>query len=106
MIWQKPAFQEILDCLEKLRVDPPVWNLKASRAEILTEQDTTVQDRREIVSYLSSVISSNLGWIEDEDQREQLWTEASRRLAERCGRSGRLEAMLPPTMASYELTPS
>ena len=88
-MWQKPAFQELLSCLQQLRVEPPVWNLKISRAEILREQDTTVQHRREIASYLSSVISSNLGWIEDEDQREQLWTEASKRLSERCGRAGR-----------------
>lgn len=94
-MWQKPAFQELLDCLKELRVDPPVWNLKISRAEVLREQDTTVGHRREIASYLSSVISSNLDWIEDEDQKEELWTEASKRLSERCGRAGKLNEPLP-----------
>lgn len=88
-IWQKPAFEALLECLKKLRVDPPVWNLKISRSEMLREQDTTVQHRREIAAYLSSVIKSNLGWIDDEEQREQIWTEASKRLSERCGRAGR-----------------
>jgi hypothetical protein len=87
--WQKPAYGEILACLEKLRVDPPVWNLKISRAEILREQDTTLQHRREIASYLSSIISSNLAWLDDDDQREEIWTVASKRLSERCGRAGR-----------------
>lgn len=87
-LWQKPAYEDLLDALKKLRVDPPVWNLKISRAEILREQDTTVHHRREIAGYLSNIISNELTWIEDEDQREDLWNEASRRLSERCGRAG------------------
>lgn len=31
---------------------------------------------------------SDLGWIQDDDEKEALWDEASRRLAERCGRAG------------------
>ena len=85
---QKPAFEDLLEALNKLHVDPPVWNLKISRAEIQHEQDTTVNHRREIAGYLSNIIKSDLLWIEDEDQREELWNEASRRLSERCGRAG------------------
>lgn len=87
-VWQKPAPADLLDALEKLRVDPPVWNLKISRTEILREQDTTVQHRREIAGYLSTIIKSPLAWIDDEEDREAIWTEASRRFSERCGRSG------------------
>ena len=87
--WQKPAFEGLMDCLARLRVDPPVWNLKASRSEILRAQDTPVRMRREVLSYLSNIIKSNLEWIEDEDQREMVWAEACKRLSERCGRAGR-----------------
>lgn len=88
-LWQKPAFEVLFDCLQQLRVDPPVWNFKISRAEIQREQDTTVQLRRQVSAYLSNIIKSNLDWIEDEDLREELWTEASKRLSERCGRAGK-----------------
>lgn len=88
-VWQKPAFPALLEALQQLRVDPPVWNLKISRAEILKDQDTTVQHRREISAYLSTIISSGLDWIDDEEDREVIWEEASKRFSERCGRSGR-----------------
>lgn len=87
-IWQKPAPADLLEALKTLRVDPPVWNLKISRAEILREQDTTVQHRREIAGYLTTIIKSPLAWIDDEEDREAVWSEASKRFSERCGRSG------------------
>lgn len=37
--------------------------------------------------YLTSIISSPLGWIPDDDQKEQIWDVASKRLSERSGRS-------------------
>ncbi|KAI7782542.1 hypothetical protein LA080_013178 [Diaporthe eres] len=85
-VWQKPAFPVLLAALQRLRVDPPVWNLKASRTEMLKHQDTAAQDPREIAAYLSTIIKSPLSWLEDED-REAIWDEASRRFSERCGRS-------------------
>lgn len=87
-VWQKPCAADLLESLQQLRVDPPVWNLKISRAEILKEQDTTVHHRREIAAYLSSIIKSELSWIDDDEDREAIWTEASKRFSERCGRSG------------------
>lgn len=87
-IWQKPASADLLEALQALHVDPPVWNLKISRTEILKEQDTTVQHRKEIAAYLSTIIKSPLSWIDDEEDREAVWTEASKRFSERCGRSG------------------
>lgn len=86
--WEKPAFQYLMDCLKQLRVEPPIWNPKVSRAEILREQETTTRQRREVASYLSSIVSSSLDWIEDEGQREDIWTEASKRMSGRCGRTG------------------
>ncbi|KAK1755006.1 putative methyltransferase-domain-containing protein [Echria macrotheca] len=88
-LWQKPTFADLLACLQQLRVEPPVWNLKASRAEILQKQEEQQHavDAREIVSFLSVIIKSSLAWLDDDDEREQIWDEASKRLAERCGRT-------------------
>ncbi|KAB5549937.1 putative methyltransferase-domain-containing protein [Coniochaeta sp. 2T2.1] len=86
-LWQKPAFAELLGCLEKLQFKPPVWGVKVSRGDTLREQNADAKDRHEISRFLSSIISSNLTWIDNDDQREELWTVASRRLAERCGRT-------------------
>lgn len=88
-LWQKPAFEELLDCLDKLQIKPPVWRSKQSRTDVLSEQNAVFKDRREVNQFLSSVVSSSLAWIDNDDQREELWTVASRRLAERCGRTGR-----------------
>ncbi|KAG7138396.1 Protein-lysine N-methyltransferase EFM2 like protein [Verticillium longisporum] len=37
--------------------------------------------------YLSSIVKSGLTWIDDEEEKEFIWSEASRRLSERCGRT-------------------
>lgn len=89
-VWQKPASTELLEALQKLRVEPPVWNLKVSRAEILKEQESNTQHAREIAAYLSRIIGSELAWIPEEEDREAVWAEASKRFSERCGRSGML----------------
>ncbi|KAK0618006.1 putative methyltransferase-domain-containing protein [Bombardia bombarda] len=90
-LWQRPAFDDILDCLKKLRIEPPIWSPRLSRADILKEQQesaaNTAHHRREILSFLSFIIKSSLAWIEDDDRREELWEEASKRLSERCGRA-------------------
>lgn len=88
-LWQKPAAQDLLDCLKELRIEPRVWNLKVSRAEILKEQSQifAARDKREIISFLSSIIKSSLSWIDSDDAQEEIWNEASKRLSERCGRT-------------------
>jgi hypothetical protein len=78
----------LLECLKKLHVEPRVWNLNVSRADILKEQDATAHDRRETVSFLSTIIKSSLAWLDSDDEREVIWEEASKRLSERCGRTG------------------
>lgn len=92
-VWQKPAFPVLLAALRGLRVDPPVWNLKASRTEMLKHQETVAQDPREIAAYLSTIIKSPLSWLVDEEDREAIWDEASRRFSERCGRSGTFDTL-------------
>lgn len=89
-VWQKPAASELLQALLELHIEPPVWNLKVSRDEILKEQNTSTQHAREIAAYLSKIIASELSWVDEEEDREAIWAEASKRFSERCGRSGRL----------------
>ncbi|KAK3695063.1 putative methyltransferase-domain-containing protein [Podospora appendiculata] len=99
-LWQKPAFNDLVSCLQGLRLDLPVWNLDVSRSEVLKKQQqqqqqqqqeaaasSTAHDRREIISFLSSVIKSSLAWLDTDDERGEVWEEASKRLSERCGRT-------------------
>ncbi|KAK0657552.1 putative methyltransferase-domain-containing protein [Cercophora newfieldiana] len=87
-LWQKPSSQVLLGSLQTLRVEPPVWGIKPPREEILREQEKQQANTpREIITFLSSIIKSSLAWIEDDDEKESIWEEASRRLAERCGRT-------------------
>ncbi|KAL8350389.1 hypothetical protein RB598_005615 [Gaeumannomyces tritici] len=99
-MWQKPAFGDLMECLLSLRVEPPTWNpkkKKGRRASSLSEPrpkeglqvaaTTAAFLRHEISTYLSSVISNPLAWLEDDDQKDLVWTEAARRLSERCGRA-------------------
>ena len=87
-LWQKPTYEVLLARLKKLRVEPPVWNLHVSRTQILKEQAITAHDRREIISFLSTIIKSGLPWLDNDDEREVIWEEASKRMSERCGRTG------------------
>ncbi|KAI1657592.1 putative methyltransferase-domain-containing protein [Daldinia decipiens] len=86
--WQKPSSKELLTALKQLQVEPPIWNPGTSRKVILENYQNAAQLRREVAAYLSSIIKSSLAWIQDEDEKEAVWDEASRRLAERCGRAG------------------
>lgn len=54
----------------------------------MEEHHNSARSRRAVADYLSDLIKSPLEWIQDEDERELIWTEASRRLSERCGRAG------------------
>ena len=88
-LWQEPACDDLLACLKKLRLELPVWSLKTSRAEALGQQQAQqAATPREIITFLSHTIKSSLAWIEDGDAREKIWEEASKRLSERCGRTG------------------
>ncbi|KAJ2898072.1 Protein-lysine N-methyltransferase EFM2 [Zalerion maritima] len=93
--YQKPTFTSLLSCLQTLRLDPPTWGSKSkSRSSLSSHQGEQEsrhqrqQHRQLVTSYLTRIISSPLSWIPSDDEREILWEEASRRLSERCGRSG------------------
>lgn len=78
----------LVDTLLRLKVKPPSWN---------GQQETeSADDTKAISGYLSQIVSSALKWFSDDvdedmaiERRERIWDDASKRIAERCGRSGR-----------------
>ncbi|KXJ91241.1 putative methyltransferase-domain-containing protein [Microdochium bolleyi] len=90
-VWQRPSYNDLLACLHDLRYEPPVWDPSVSRRAILNDQEHSAQFQREVAGYLASMIKSEFSWIGDDDEREVLWNEASRRISERCGRAGMSE---------------
>ncbi len=97
---QQPSFAEIMACLDELRAsksaagdgeEGAVWDCAVPRDEIEACQALSALEVQRYTSaiarYLSSIVMSDLAWLPDEDDREALWTAASRRIAERCGRT-------------------
>jgi hypothetical protein len=91
---KKPTYGVILNTLRALEVQPNSWN-KTFDAERFSASDQAIVQR-----FLMSVIASDLEWLREsndvggevltaQEQREALYDLASRRVAERCGRSGR-----------------
>ena len=84
----KPSYNKLLKALQNLELPPTTWNGASA-------QSSTVEVKLES-QYLLSIVSSDLNWLEKpneksvalSDQRDELWELASKRLAERCGRSG------------------
>ncbi|KAI2638500.1 putative methyltransferase-domain-containing protein [Xylaria nigripes] len=85
-IWQRPSFEDLLACLKQLHAEPPVWNPKSKK--VILEKPKITRYRDEVFSYLCSIVSNSLRWLDNDDQREIIWEEASRCLAQRCGRAG------------------
>lgn len=87
-VYEKPSYEALLTTLNGLHVQPPVWNHDQKTADILIEQESLATQRKaEATRYISSIISSPLSWIQDDDQKEILWNLASKRMSERCGRT-------------------
>ncbi|KAK9437628.1 S-adenosylmethionine-dependent methyltransferase-like protein [Metarhizium brunneum] len=87
-VYEKPAYETLLAVLEGLRLQPPVWNRRAGRAAVVQEHESAGALRKaDVTRYISTIVSSPLGWIADEQQRETLWDLAARRMSERCGRA-------------------
>ncbi|RAL67901.1 hypothetical protein DID88_008626 [Monilinia fructigena] len=87
-LYKRPSFSEILQVLELLKLPPPSWNSPSRRSQ---ESD----DAQGISRYLTKIIGSELDWLslgvseeEWEERCETIHELASKRLAERCGRSG------------------
>ena len=80
-LYSRPSAFILLTALGSLRIRSSVW-------EAVKAQTGADIEEHGIPSYLTSIISSTLAWIEDDDEKEQIWESAGTRLSERCGRSG------------------
>ena len=81
-VHQKPPSDLLLDTLASLARGPSQFQVIDPGNES-TQNINTVDLSR----YLTSIIASPLDWIQDEAQREEIWTVASYRISERSGRS-------------------
>ncbi|QDS70822.1 hypothetical protein FKW77_004907 [Venturia effusa] len=85
-VYTRPAAKDLLHALSLLSLQPPTWDDQ-------DEDFKHVHERRKVSpegvpKYLTSIVSNELGWIKDEAEREEIWDQASMRLAERSGRAG------------------
>lgn len=85
-MWEKPSREVLLATLDGLQLSPPTWTSEGGRPSS-DHLSLASQRKAETTRYLSSIIKSPLAWIEDDDDRERVWELASRRMAERCGRT-------------------
>lgn len=87
-LWQRPKYDDIMSALTSLELCPPIWSHRQRKAKAVQTQESLASQRKgEAMRYLSTIVSSPLDWIEDEDVREKIWDAASARMAERCGRA-------------------
>lgn len=88
-MWQRPSYDELVAVLADLELGPEIWSHRRGRRDILKareQQSLATQLKSEETRYLSSVIGCPLAWLATDEQREDVWDAASRRMTERCGR--------------------
>lgn len=92
---EKPSAPALLATLADLSSEPPSWDTTRSGTPRSPLSGTSTPYRRKrksirnegVPRYLTKIVSSPLAWIDDDDQKEQIWEAASQRLSERSGRS-------------------
>jgi predicted nicotinamide N-methyase len=67
-------------------LQPPSWDEKSKGPKLEAERRQIAPEG--VPKYLTSIVSIELMWIKDEAEREEVWDQASLRLAERSGRAG------------------
>ncbi|KAM0806422.1 putative methyltransferase-domain-containing protein [Usnea florida] len=77
----KPSAQSLLSTLALLAVAPPSYTPQP------TDPQPPPVNENGIPSYLTRIISSPLTWISPDTDKEAVWEAASKRLAERSGRT-------------------
>ena len=80
----EPSFEEMLGLLSALELRPSSWS---------EETSATLEDTPGLSHYLTSILKNSFDWLDDSigpggEQKEMLWELASKRISERCGRSG------------------
>ncbi|BFZ64032.1 Protein-lysine N-methyltransferase rrg1 [Saitoella coloradoensis] len=75
-----PSFETLATTLEQLTIAPPDWSNP-------TASSGSAEHDPGITHWLTMLVSSDLHWLDTDDERDAVLAEASKRLAERCGRS-------------------
>lgn len=83
-LYTHPSAADLITSLDLLAIEPTSWD---SKSRVNDGEAQAVIDEAGIPKYLTGIIASRLSWIDDE-QREEIWEIASRRLSERSGRTG------------------
>ena len=88
-MWQKPSYSDLVDILQSLELQLPVWSHKKRRdtAAIQEAESLASQNKSQVTRYLSSIVKSPLAWMDSDEEKEVLWDQASKRMSERCGRA-------------------
>jgi predicted nicotinamide N-methyase len=85
-IYTKPSAKELIHALSLLSIQPQSWDHKDNGPKLAVERQQITPEG--VPKYLTSIVSNELRWIKDEAEREEIWDQASLRLAERSGRTG------------------
>jgi hypothetical protein len=92
----EPAFEEMLGLLSALELKPSSWSEQAS---------AKVEDTPGLSRYLTLILKNSFDWLDDSvdpegEKKEMLWDLASKRISERCGRTGTQSQYLHPHLES------
>ncbi|PHH85272.1 hypothetical protein CDD83_670 [Cordyceps sp. RAO-2017] len=86
-MWQKPSLDALLGTLAALELRPPAWGASSPSPPDQDQEHEPLARKGDVTRYLSTIVKSPLGWLDDDDDRERVWELASRRMSERCGRT-------------------
>ena len=107
-LYTKPTAKALLDTLALLTLALPSWETNNTSDGNGPEKTSTTQINPEgVTRYLTSIVSSDLRWIQNDETKEEIWDLASARLSERSGRTA-MRAMsrrfrIPSPGGSFEL---
>jgi predicted nicotinamide N-methyase len=116
-LYTKPSAETLLQTLALLTTAPLSWernnaNDRANDADTISRENEDEPqpyhvNPEGVTRYLTSIVSSSLLWIDDDEVREDIWNQASARLSERSGRTA-MGAMsrkfrIPSWTGSFEL---
>ena len=103
-LYTRPSPAELRSTLDQLRIEPTSWDDRSIH-ELNHQESKHVRVNGDgVPKYLTGIISSSLSWIEDGNQREEIYEAAGARLAERSGRTGARYVLFSPCAFVYWLT--
>lgn len=88
-LYTKPSAAVLLQALDLLELRPRDFSSKEGDDDNDDDEDGHLSlNPVDVTGYLTSIVSSSLSWLENDDLRDEVWSAASLRICERSGRSG------------------